>query len=371
MLYPVYALLFADTGLSTSEISSLFVIWSAGALLLEVPLGALADRVSRRKLLAVAAVVRAVGFGLWVFFPSYWAFALGFVLWSVKGALTSGTLEALVYDELAAVGQTSFYTRLLGRSSAAENVGSIVAAAAAIPLMASGSYLLVGLVSMAVCLLQIPVVLSFPETPRVEEVGEEGGIRGYLSTLRSGVGEAVHSPVLRRLVLIAGVVPGLLAFDEYFPLLGREYGIATADIVWLNLVPTLAMIAAALIVARWQPVLIPVLLTTALIVGGALWGSVPGVVAVGLGIGTYHLVQLVLESQVQHAIQGRARATVTGVVGLLAELSAIAVFAWFALGANWLTTALLFLVNGVAILPLGIYATKVMRATRRTDGQSG
>lgn len=361
MLYPVYALLFADTGLSTSEISSLFVIWSAGALLLEVPLGALADRVSRRKLLAVAAVVRAVGFGLWVFFPSYWAFALGFVLWSVKGALTSGTLEALVYDELAAVERTSSYTRLLGRSSAAENVGNIAAAAAAIPLMASGSYLLVGLVSMAVCLLQIPVVLSFPETPRVEEVGEEGGIRGYLSTLRAGVGEAVHSPVLRRLVLIAGLVPGLLAFDEYFPLLARENGIATEDIVWLNLVPTLAMIAAALVVARWQPVLVPVLLTTALIIGGALWGSVPGVVAVGLGIGTYHLVQLVLEAQVQHAIQGKARATVTSVVGLLAELSAIAVFAWFALGANWLSTALLFLVNGVAILPLGLYATRVAK----------
>lgn len=360
MLYPVYALLFADTGLSTSEISSLFVIWSAAALLLEVPLGALADRVSRRKLLAVAAIVRAAGFALWIAFPSYWAFAAGFVLWSVKGALTSGTLEALVYDDLAAAGRTSAYTKLLGRASAAESVGGILAAAAAIPMMASGSYLLVGLVSVAVCLAQIPVALSFREAPQVEEASE-GGIGAYLSTLRSGVGEAIHSPPLRKLVLVAGLAPGLLAFDEYFPLFAREEGIATDDIVLLNLVPTVAMIIAALIVARWQPVLVPVLLTTALIIGGTLWGSVPGVVAVGLGIATYHLVQLVLEAQVQHAIRGKARATVTSVVGLLAELSAIAVFAWFALGSNWLTTVLLFLINGMAILPLGLYAWRVLR----------
>lgn len=44
-LYPVYALLFADAGLTTGAISSLFAIWSVVAFAGEIPAGALAATV--------------------------------------------------------------------------------------------------------------------------------------------------------------------------------------------------------------------------------------------------------------------------------------------------------------------------------------
>lgn len=81
------------------------------ATLLQVPAGALADRLPRRPLLAVAAASRGAGFALWLVAPSYAGFAAGFLLWSVKSALTTGTLEALVYDDLAAVGRIVEYSR--------------------------------------------------------------------------------------------------------------------------------------------------------------------------------------------------------------------------------------------------------------------
>lgn len=52
LLYPVYALLFTETGLSVAETSSFFVIWPVTGLVLEVPSGALADAGSRRLLCA-------------------------------------------------------------------------------------------------------------------------------------------------------------------------------------------------------------------------------------------------------------------------------------------------------------------------------
>ena len=70
LLYPVYSLLFADTGLSTAEISSLFVIWSLTGFLLEVPSGVWADVVSRRLLLVAGPLLTAVGYGPWVAVPS-------------------------------------------------------------------------------------------------------------------------------------------------------------------------------------------------------------------------------------------------------------------------------------------------------------
>ena len=53
LLYPVYALLFADAGVSAGQISSLFVIWSVTVFVLEIPSGAWADAYSRRRLLAL------------------------------------------------------------------------------------------------------------------------------------------------------------------------------------------------------------------------------------------------------------------------------------------------------------------------------
>jgi len=47
-LYAVYSLLFRDHGVSTGQVSTLLVIWSITAFVMEVPSGAWADAVSRR-----------------------------------------------------------------------------------------------------------------------------------------------------------------------------------------------------------------------------------------------------------------------------------------------------------------------------------
>jgi MFS family permease len=80
-LYPLYQLLFKDHGLSTAEISTLFVIWSATGFVIEVPSGAWADSYSRRKLLMLGAFLSALGYTAWIVLPTYAGFALGFVLW--------------------------------------------------------------------------------------------------------------------------------------------------------------------------------------------------------------------------------------------------------------------------------------------------
>ena len=127
LLYPVYALLFADTGLPLWQISSLFALWSLTAVVLEVPSGAWADTVSRRRLLWIGPLLTAVGFTLWVSVPSYGAFAVGFILWGAGGALGSGALEALVYDELERLGAAERYARVMGRARAVRLLATVVA----------------------------------------------------------------------------------------------------------------------------------------------------------------------------------------------------------------------------------------------------
>ncbi|MGW4500738.1 MFS transporter [Micromonospora sp. NPDC004336] len=163
LLYPLYALLFSDTGLSVWQISSLFVIWSASSILLEVPSGAFADAVSRRLPLGLAPLVTAAGFALWVLVPSYPAFAVGFVLWGAGGALASGALEALVFTELDRLGAAGRYARLTGRAKTAETLGVLASILLAGPVFAVGGYPGVGAASVLACLLAAAIATRFPE----------------------------------------------------------------------------------------------------------------------------------------------------------------------------------------------------------------
>src|SRR3954469_2991987 len=81
LIGPFYTLMFAERGLTPAEIGIVLASWSLTGLALEVPCGVLADRVSRRWLLAAAQLSRTLGFGVWLAFPGFWGFLAGFMLW--------------------------------------------------------------------------------------------------------------------------------------------------------------------------------------------------------------------------------------------------------------------------------------------------
>ncbi len=181
----MYALLFADAGLSTSQISTLFVIWSVVAFAFEVPSGALADAWSRRGLYAIGEVLTAVGYALWLIWPTFPGFALGFVLWGLGGALSSGTLEALVYDELAAEGRSGDYAKITGRGGTVAILAMLAATLLATPAFAVGGYRLVGIASVATVTLGGLLALSLPQSrSRTDTEGDdhtEGQLRGAVA----------------------------------------------------------------------------------------------------------------------------------------------------------------------------------------------
>ncbi|MFC7625010.1 MFS transporter [Microlunatus sp. GCM10028923] len=324
-LFPVYALIFADSGLSAAQISSLLLIWSAVAFALEVPSGALADRVSRRRLLIIAGLIRAVGCASLVTVPSYPIFAIGFVLWGVSSALRSGTFQALVYDELAATGHEKSYGRLIGTAGTISPLANVVATLAAAPLLVVGGYPLVGWVSAAVCVAVAVVSWTLPEQPRSRAV--DGGVRGYLHTLRDGLTEARRNRAVFA-VLIVLVCLNLGAIDEYVPLLLRGHGVPTVVIPILLAAQGVMIAAASWAAGRWSTtrLFVP---AVALIVGavalaaGALIMHPVGFVGLAAALTAITYVTVCAQIRLQHAITGQARATVTSVAGLGRECAAL------------------------------------------------
>lgn len=361
-LFPVYALLFADSGLSVAQISTLLIVWSAVAFALEVPSGALADRVSRRKVLIAAGLVRAVGFALWVTAPSYTSFAIGFVLWGMSSALGSGTFEALVYDELAAAGAASSYGRLIGTAGTIRLLANVGATLAAAPLVSIGGYALVGWVSAAVCVADAIVSWSFPERPQVRQV--DGGVRGYLRTLRSGLVEAHRNRAVRS-VLIVLVCLGIGAFDEYMPLLVRGYGVPTAVVPLLLAAQGVLTAAASWAAGRWSearsrwPAAV-LLVGSVALATGALVDHPAGFVGLTAALTAVTYVSVCAQVRLQHAISGAARATVTSVAGLGSECAALATYGAVAGVSGWLSVAQSVAAMALPMALLGLAITRLL-----------
>ena len=356
-LYPVYALLFADAGLSAGQISTLFVLWSVTSFLVEVPSGALADRISRRRLLAFTALLRGAGFGLWVIAPSYPAFAVGFVLWGVAGAVASGAWEALVYDELAAEGATEAYPRLLGRSEVLATLGVLAGTALAVPLVAAGGYAAAGAASVGTCLATGAVALALPERPRAADADDTGGLAGYLRTLRAGVAEARSDRRVRRLLVVAGMLAGLTAVDEYLPLLARETGAPDALVPVLLLAPYAGLVVGAELAGR-LPGVRPVRVAAGSAAGAVLLaaGALSGVPLGFLGIGAFYAAMwfgsTISSARLQDSMSGAARATVTSASGLGTEVVALGVYTGVGVAAGHTHLAPLVAAPAVLLLVL-------------------
>lgn len=363
-VYPLYALYFADTGLSGDQITLLFAVWSLTGVLAEVPTGALADRFPRRWALAAGALVQSLGFALWMVVPSFTGFAAGFVLWGLGGSLISGAQEALLYDDLVAVGSEDAYPAALGLVTAAGLVAQVPAALTATALFVVGGYELTGWVSVALCVATAWLALRLPE-PRLSapQQGDEDE-PGYLDTLRLGVRAAFASRAVLAAVLALALVGGIDTVEEYFGLLAADWGVAVAAVPAAGLGIVVAGAAgAAYGGAGGRRALGPRACWLLLAVSGVLLGAaaavrVPlGLVAVAVSYAAYRAVLVVVEARLQAAItDSGTRATVTSVAVLLMEASVFAVYAAWVLGGG----------VGIAVMVL-VVAALLPRLLRHED----
>ncbi len=379
-LYAVYALLFRDHGLSPAGIGSLLVAWSVTEFFLEVPSGAWADAVDRRLLLVGSGLVYAAAFTSWMVWPTYLGFLLGFMLWGLSGAMQSGTFEAYLYDELAQAGRPGDYASVKGLAQAVAGLCELAAMAAAAWLMAVGGFELVGWVSVGIALVHAASAYALPSARAVEEADElpDGGSlpERYLRMLRAGVHEVARVRVLRRTVFVSSAMFGLLAYDEYFTLVGAEQGLTPEQVPWLAALMVVGYSVGVLTAgrtARWSSARVGLLygagalvLSVGVLVGG--WG---GYVALGAGYGLLSNGYLVGEARLQEAIEGEARATVTSVWGLGTEVFAIASFAAVGLGSEVWSLAAVVAASGVPLLLTAVVATRWLPAPAADPARDG
>lgn len=336
----------------------LLAVWSASAFLLEVPSGAWADLLDRRRLLIASGLVYASAFGVWLAWPTFWGFLLGFVLWSLSDAMHSGTWEAYLFDQLRARGVDARYAQFKARSESVALLVMAGAIAAAAPLHQAGGYALVGALSLGVAVVHAGVALRLPPpvphgippeearadvhpasprvvTPSAEPVAAEdatdpvdpAGLRAWARTLRAGLDRARARGPVRRVLVGYGAIVTLVGLDEYFPLVLAEDGISVgrvalvmAGVVLLEALGT-ALSDRVAALAGWPHAAL-VLVAGVLLSVGAWGAGWLGALALGVGYAVASSLYLADDARLQHALgdDSRTRATVTSVASVAGEL---------------------------------------------------
>jgi MFS family permease len=117
--YPVFTILFLDYGLTIEQFALLNTVWAFTIVLAEVPSGALADLIGRKRLLVATAWLMIAEMLLLSFVPLgnskliFTVFLVNRILSGLAEALASGADEAMAYDTLLAKGNPEDWPKVL------------------------------------------------------------------------------------------------------------------------------------------------------------------------------------------------------------------------------------------------------------------
>ncbi len=131
--YPVFTILFLDLGLTLAQFAVLNAVWAATIVALEVPLGALADVIGRRKLVVMAAGLMVAEMGLLCAAPRgrpvllFAVLLVNRIFSGAAEAAASGADEAIAYDSLRREGREEAWPQVLERQMRFQAMAAIAA----------------------------------------------------------------------------------------------------------------------------------------------------------------------------------------------------------------------------------------------------
>ena len=232
-IYAFYTIMFINRGLSVADVAVLMALWSAFAIIFEIPSGILADRWNRRNLLAIRDILHGCCFIIWFFSHTFPMFAVGFAFWAVAGAFGSGTEEGLLYDNLKSDRCEESFTKVYGKAKLCANMGVVAGIASGGILVGFISIEAIALISAAVCFVNVMVALRIREKNFYSERLDKESISFFNTFKDAGVflkGSKVALVSVLFLVLFAGIGNYL---DEFDALIINDFQLSN---IWVSVI---------------------------------------------------------------------------------------------------------------------------------------
>lgn len=160
----IWVLYLGYHGMNLMQIGILEGIYHLTGILFEIPSGAIADLLGRKRSLLVGRILMAVSCIIMLFSTTFAGFAISFVLQSLSGNFNSGAEEALVYDSLKLLAKENTYPAISGRINMLIEVSQSIATVAG-GILAEYSFGFCYLACIMIAILGIIPTLCMTEPP--------------------------------------------------------------------------------------------------------------------------------------------------------------------------------------------------------------
>jgi len=168
----IWVLYLTYCNMTLLQIGLLEGIYHITCMICEIPSGAWADLVGRKRSMLISRICITISCIIMLFSRNFWGFALSFVIQALGNSFTSGSEEALVYDSLKCVGKEADFIKVNGRLNTLIEVSQAIATVAG-GILAEYSYgwcygacvtiALLSLIPVA-CMTEPPIFERKPET---------------------------------------------------------------------------------------------------------------------------------------------------------------------------------------------------------------
>jgi predicted MFS family arabinose efflux permease len=238
---PVEKLFLSEIGFSPQTIGLMAAAYAAAVPLLEIPSGILADRWSRRGVLAighVALLLSVLVGGLSTNVPTYMVAAL---LLGVYIAMQSGTFEAIVYDTvLEETGASDRFEALMGRVRVAESASLVLGALAGGVVAALASPRFTYFATIPFLATSLLGLAAFRE-PRLHQAGGSRSLRQHVGVTFGTLRREIRLvPVAVLLVLTSLLTQAVFEFGPLW-LVDAEAGAGAFGPTWAALMASLGL----------------------------------------------------------------------------------------------------------------------------------
>ena len=222
--YVIERLFWQQRGMNVQMVVFAEIIYAMTVTAFEIPSGILADKFGRKRMLAAYNALSAAELILLLFAHSFWQFAIAIFLAGIGKALSSGSENALLYDSLLNEGIHEKFEKYLGRLSAIDFTGSIIAALSGGVLAnffrLEFNYVL-SIVSVCIAFI---LTLSLKEPPVLTK--PENEISGIMQYTKQALSIFKHNPLVFVYCLTGAVLGACLIYlDEFWQIVLERVGL--------------------------------------------------------------------------------------------------------------------------------------------------
>lgn len=326
----------------------------------EIPSGAIADYLGRKKALSLAGITLVAAATFYSIYPSIFLFFIAETFWAFALALSSGTQEAFLYSTLKVYGEEKELSKILGRVQTL----NLVALTLSAPLGAiiADAFSLQSTMNCLAVVYFAAFLMTF--TLKEPPYRNEKDSKSYISTLKEGFKELKNNKVLRILCfdrVFIGVLifflfwtyqPFLLSFNTTYFWIGIITSLMNImNAAFMNIYPKLFKHVKRKILLL---VIIDIINGIAFILLGFTMNQILGTILILIIVGFGYPRFLIYVNGINNQIESDDRATVLSTINMIGSLIMAIIYPFVGLIVMWNLYAV-FIIIGILILILTLF----------------